>query len=562
MNHSASETLVFDFIIVGAGSAGCVLANRLSENGQFQVLLVEAGPQDTSPWIHLPTGVQRVIADERIEWRLKTEPETHMKDRSISIPRGKVIGGSSAMNGMVYIRGQAEDYDDWRDLGNPGWGYEDVLPWFRKSEQNDLGSGRYHGGEGPLKVTSVVNRRPLARAFVQAGETLGIASNTDFNGVTQEGIGFYQHTISQGKRCSAGSAYLKPVLGRSNLTVWTDAPILRIAFDYPDAPQNGIVAPQATAARAVGVHLLRAGEQVQVQARKEVLLAAGAIHSPALLQASGIGAATLLQGLGIPLIRDLPGVGENLQDHLQARLRYRANAPITLNDTGNSLLRKFKATFDYATARRGVLAEPPIKAGAFVKSRPERSRPDLQFHLIEFSLNATAANPYGAPLHPFPGFYSSVCFTRPHSRGTVRLKDKTAVAQPRIQSNFLADARDCQAMLDGVSWARKIAAQPAMAKIIEAELEPGPTNTKDDTVLDWIRQTAVTVYHPVGTCRMGPADDARAMNVVDHELRVHGVLGLRVIDGSMMPTLISGNTNAPIMMIAEKAAASILKMYS
>jgi choline dehydrogenase len=466
------------------------------------------------------------------------------------------------MNGMVYVRGQAEDYDHWRDLGNPGWGFEDVLPWFRKSEQNDLGASQYHGDQGPLKVSSVVSKRSLARAFVQAGESLGIASNPDFNGPKQEGIGFYQHTISGGKRCSASSAYLKPVLGRSNLTVWTDSPTLSIAFDHADAPRAASVAADENRPRAVGVYLLRAGEHVQVRVRKEVLLAAGAIHSPALLQASGIGAGTLLQSLGIKLIKNLPGVGENLQDHLQARLRYRANAPITLNDTGNSLLRKIKAAFDYAIAKRGVLAEPPIKAGAFVKSRPELTRPDLQFHLIEFSLNASAAKPYGAPVHPFPGFYSSVCFTRPHSRGSVRLKDENSVAQPLIQPNFLADARDCQAMLDGVTWARTIAAQPAMAKIIEAELEPGPDNIKDDTVLDWIRQTAVTVYHPVGTCRMGPANDAGAMNVVDHELRVHGVQGLRVIDGSIMPTLVSGNTNAPIMMIAEKVAASILKTYA
>jgi choline dehydrogenase len=530
---------VFDYVIVGAGSAGCVLAARLSESGEHTVLLIEAGPPDTSPWIHLPTGIQHALADERIEWRMKTAAEPHLAGRQVPIPRGRTLGGSSAMNGMVYIRGQAQDYDQWRDLGNAGWGYQDVLPWFIKSETNSLGAGAFHGADGPLKVSSFSKHKPLSQAFLQAAQACGIGANKDFNGEQQEGVGMYQHTIANGRRQSASVAYLRPALQRKNLTVWTNTLVQAI---------------QVKEGAAYGVTVLRSGKLVSVAASKEVILAAGAIHSPALLQASGIGPGALLQSLGIEVVKALPGVGENLQDHLQARLRYRASQPITLNDLANSPWRKMKAGLQYALGRHGVLAEPPIKAGAFVKSHPSALTPDLQFHLIEFSLDPQAGGGYIPPPHRYPGFYSSVCFTRPHSRGSVRITSQSTATGLSIQPNFLSDARDCQALLAGVAWARKIAAQSAMANVIAEELEPGPANTADDTVLDWIRATAVTVYHPVGTCKMG--NDA--MSVVDAQLRVHGIARLRVVDGSIMPTLVSGNTNAPIMMIAEKAAHMIL----
>ena len=524
----------YDYIIVGAGSAGCVLANRLSESGEHRVLLLESGGPDSNRWIHIPIGFGKVMFDREVNWMFETEPEARMHGRNIKIPRGRVLGGSSSINGLLYIRGQREDYDDWRALGNPGWGFDDCLPYFKKSEHQTRGADEWHGTDGPLCVSDVKDKHPLADAFVAAGEALGIRRNPDFNGASQEGLGYFQGTARNGRRCSAAVGYLHPAMKRPNLTVVTHAHTSRILT-------------QGT--RATGVVYTHAGAMQQAYADREVIVAAGAIQSPQLLQLSGIGPGELLQRHGIDVVKALPGVGRNLQDHLQSRIIWRCTEPVTVNDDLMSLRRKIGIGLKYALSRSGPLSWYAGLAGGFARTRPDLDRPDVQFHFFPYSTDRV-----GPSLHRFSGFTMSVCKLRPESRGTVEIKSRDPAAAPAIAPNFLEREADVATMLDGLKLVRKLAATPALARWISAEYDPGPDCTSDDQLVDFIRNKAMTVYHPAGTCMMGSDENA----VVDQALRVHGMQSLRVVDASVMPVVTSGNTNAPVIMIAEKAADMIL----
>jgi choline dehydrogenase len=525
---------IYDYIIVGAGSAGCVLANRLTEGGRYAVLLLEAGPRDRYIWIHIPIGYAKTMFNPIYNWCFSTEPDPGMNDRRIYWPRGKVLGGSSAINGLIYIRGQPEDYDNWENLGNPGWGWKDLLPYFIKSERNQRGASEYHGSEGELGVSDVGEHHPLAEAFIEAAEQAGIPRNDDFNGKTQEGAGFYQVTTWHGRRSSTAVGYLRPAEKRANLTIEAEALATRVVFE---------------GTRASGVAYLQQRREFIAHAAREVILSAGAIQSPQLLQLSGVGSVEFLSRLGIPAIHNLPGVGENLQDHLQVRLIHRCNKPITTNDDLRSLWRKFRMGFKYVIARTGPLSIGINQAGAFVRTRPDLAAPDIQFHFA-----ALSADMPGAPLHNFSGFTSSICQLRPEARGYVRVKSRDIQEAPAMQPNYLSTELDCAANVAGLKVARRIAAQPALAQHILNEYMPGESVQSDDDLLEFARNTGVTIFHPSGTCKMG--NDPMA--VVDERLRVRGLTGLRVVDCSIMPTLISGNTNAPVIAIAEKAADMIL----
>ena len=525
----------YDYIIVGAGSAGCVLANRLTESGRHRVLLLESGGADSNRWIHIPLGFGKVMFDRTVNWMFETEPEARMNGRNIKIPRGRVLGGSSSINGLIYIRGQREDFDDWRALGNPGWGYDDCLPYFKKAEHQARGADAWHGVGGPLCVSDVKDRHPLADAFVAAGAQLGIAPNDDFNGERQEGLGYFQGTARNGMRCSAAVAYLRPAMKRPNLSVVTGAHASRILTE-------GL--------RAVGVAYDAGGAAQRAFADCEVIVAAGAIQSPQLLQLSGIGPGELLQRHGIQVVKPLAGVGRNLQDHLQARMIWRCGEPVTVNDDLMSWRRKAAIGLKYALNRSGPLSWYAGLAGGFARTRPELDRPDVQFHFFPYSTDRIDPS-----LHRFSGFTLSVCKLRPESRGTVEIKSGDPHAAPAIQPNFLEREADVATMLDGLKLVRSLASTPELARWIVAEHDPGPDCASDDQLVDFIRRKGMTVYHPVGTCKMG--SDAQA--VVDNQLCVHGMQGLRVVDASVMPVVTSGNTNAPVIMIAEKAAELILQ---
>ncbi len=524
-----------DYIVVGAGSAGCAVAARLSEESGARVVLLEAGSRDTNPWLHVPIGYARTMYHPTLSWNLVTEPEPELHNRRIPWPRGRTLGGSSAINGLLYLRGQMADYDHWRQLGCTGWAFDDVLPFFRQAEDQERGESRLHGKGGPLAVSDLRDRNPLAMAFIAAAAELGFPRNNDFNGETQEGAGLFQVTARDGWRCSSATAYLKPARGRGNLSVVTDAHAEAVVLQ---------------GRRAAGVRFRRHDAVLTIRAKREVILCGGAIASPHLLLLSGIGPAEHLQAIGIPVQHDLAQVGRNLQDHFQARAAYRVKGPGSLNTRVTSLLGKLAMGAEFALRRRGPLTVSAGTAGLFARVLPGSETPDVQYHFLPFSSSKTMME-----LHDFPGMTISACQLRPESRGTITLASPDPLAKALIHANYLATETDRRCMVEGIKLARRLAATEAFAGIIESEVLPGQALSGDAEILDWIRATGGTIYHPSGTCRMG-GDPA---SVVDPELRVRGIGGLRVADASIMPTVVSGNTNAPCIMIGEKCAAMVLQ---
>ncbi|HEY1360693.1 MAG TPA: choline dehydrogenase [Xanthobacteraceae bacterium] len=529
-----SEAASFDYIVVGAGSAGCVLANRLTASGKYRVLLLEAGGKDRNIWIHIPLGYGKLLTNPKVNWLYASEPEAELDNRTIVQPRGKVLGGSSSINGLLYVRGQPEDFNHWRQLGNAGWSFDDVLPYFRRAEDQERGADELHGTGGPLAVSDVCEPHPLCEAFIAAAQQAGFARNDDFNGPSQEGAGYFQLTARRGRRWSTAVGYLRPALARRNLAVAKHAMVERILL---------------IDRRAVGIEYRQGGRTCTAYCRGEVVVAAGAFNSPQLLQLSGLGPAPLLQSFGIDVVAEMPGVGADLQDHLQVRMQYRCTEPLTMNDVINSWRHRMGAGVRYLVSRKGLLTIGAGYAGGFFRTSPAAASPDVQVHFIIFS-----ADKVGAPLHPFSGFIASICQLRPESRGFVRIKSADPGQPPAIQPRYLSSASDRDTIVAGMKLLRAIMGQAAMRRYIAEERAPGPACTSDADLLAFARATGTTVFHPTSTCRMG--SDLTA--VVDERLRVRGIDRLRVVDGSIMPALVSGNTNAAIVMIAEKGADMIL----
>jgi choline dehydrogenase len=533
--RTLQETETFDYIIVGAGSAGCVLANRLTASGKHRVLLLEAGPKDRNPWLHIPLGYGKLFTNRRFNWCYATEPQPECYGREVIAPRGKVLGGTSSINGLVYIRGQADDFNNWRQLGNAGWAFDDVLPYFRKAEDNERGADALHGVGGPLAVSNMRDRHPLADAYIEAAQQCGYPRNDDFNGPTQEGAGYYQTTTRNGRRCSTAVGYLKPVRGRANLAVISNALASRLLFE---------------GRRAVGVEYFAGDQRRSARANAEVIVASGTFNSPQLLQLSGVGPAALLNSLGIAVIADMPGVGNGLADHYSSRIVFRCKEPLTLNDVVRTWSGKVAAGLRYGFTRRGYLALAAIASGCFLRAHPSSATPDAQCSIALYSGDVAAG-----VLHRFSGVTGVCTLLRPESRGYVRIKSADPREAPAINPNYLAIAKDRDTIVAGVNAMRRIFRAPAMARHIAEEIEPGPQCVSDDDLLDFIRRCGSTTYHPISTCRMGNDETA----VVDQRLRVRDLAGLRVVDASIMPGIVSGNTNAATIMIGEKGAAMILE---
>ncbi|MDQ7249831.1 GMC family oxidoreductase [Dongia sedimenti] len=536
----------FDYIIVGAGSAGCVLANRLSAEGsaggKHKVLLLEAGPWDHRFWIQVPIGYGKTFYDGRFNWKYQTESDPGLGDRTSYWPRGKVIGGSSSINAMVYVRGQAEDFDDWEKAGNPGWGWRDVLPAYRRMEDHALGESPYHGTGGPLHVTEISKTaHPLTAEFIKAGQEAGLAFNPDLNGATQEGVGYYQITTRSGFRLSSARAYLWPALWRRNLVVRTNALATQIRFEGK---------------RAVGVAYRYGNRVIEVRARREVILSGGAINSPQLLQLSGVGPAALLRSHGIAVVQDSPMVGRNLQDHLCYDHVYRARRP-SLNNDLYPWWGKLRAALRYVLTRGGPLSLSVNQGGGFFRTRPDLARPDMQLYFSPLTYERTppGIRPLMHP-DPFPGFTTSASPCRPTSRGVLEIRSADPAAPPRIEPNYLTTEQDIADLLAGARFLRRLAATPALRDLIDTELKPGLGAHTDAEFIADIRARSYSVFHPCGSCGMGP-DPARA--VVDPRLKVHGLEALRVIDAAIFPSVTSGNINAPSIMVGERGADLVLE---
>ena len=524
----------WDYVIAGAGTAGCVLANRLSADPRNRVLLLEAGGNDNYHWIRIPVGYLYCMGNPRTDWCFRTESEPGLNGRALNYPRGRVLGGCSSINGMIYIAGQAQDYDGWRQAGNIGWGWDDVLPWFLKSEDHHGGSGDLHGSGGEMRVERQRLRWDLLDAFRAAAAQYGVPPTDDFNRGDNEGSALFDVTQKRGRRWSAVDAFLRPVRKRPNLRIVTGAEVDRVMIEQ---------------GRATSLVFTAAGRPAIAHVEGELILSGGAIGSPAILQRSGVGDGARLAALGIAPVHHLPGVGENLQDHLQIRCAWRVDGVSTLNARAGSWHGKARIGLEYLVARSGPMAMAPSQLGLFLRSDPRFATPNLQYHVQPLSLES-----FGTALDPFPAFTASVCNLRPQSRGDVRITAADPATPPAIRPNYLADAQDLAVAIAAVRITRRIVGQPALAAYRPAEIRPGPACESDDELAKAVGAISTSIFHPVGTAAMGTGPRA----VVDPQLRVHGVDRLRVIDASVMPTITSGNTNAPTMMIAEKGAAMVL----
>ena len=520
----------YEYIIIGAGSAGCAIANRLGEDHSHRILILEAGPPDDNFKLKMPAGFASLGEKSPFNWRYETTPQKHCNDRRMYWPRGKTLGGSSAINAMLYVRGHAWDYDHWRQLGNEGWSYDDVLPFFRKAENNERLKDDFHGQGGPLNVADQPTPLQINEAFIQAGMQAGLPRNDDFNGATQDGVGIYQVTQRERQRWSTASAYLRPAVerNRNNVHVVSNALVERIIFDQD---------------RAMGVRYVHKGQDEVARCSREIILCGGSVNSPQLLMLSGVGPADHLKSLGIPVVQDLPGVGGNLQDHLDAAILQYAKPRTTYGRSS-----KLMALYQYLRKKEGPGTSPIAESGGFIRTRDGLAAPDIQYHFLPVLVidhGRTQVRKDGYSLH--------ACVLRPESKGTIRLASKDPKAHPLIDANYLAERRDLDVLIEGVKKGRDILAQAGLDPYRAAEFEPGPSVRTDAEIEAWIRAKAETIYHPVGTCKMGPDNDPMA--VVDNQCRVRGLKGLRVVDASVMPTLVGGNTNAPTIMIAERVAA-------
>ena len=527
----------FDYIIVGAGTSGCLLANRLSADPKNRVLLLEAGGKDDYFWIRVPVGYLFTMNNPRTDWCFSTEASPGLNGRSLNYPRGKVLGGCSSINGMIYMRGQARDYDHWRQLGNSGWGWDEALKYFKRSEGHVLGENEMHGGNGEWRVEGQRLSWEILDAFRDAAAETGIPNTNDFNTGNNEGCGYFEVNQKQGVRWSAANAFLHPIKSRANLTILTESHVNKLQFEGN---------------KVIGVRFWRGNDLFEASVSGEIILASGAIGSPQIMQASGISSGTLSQKIGIQNIIELPGVGENLQDHLQMRLVFKVKNTKTLNLRANSLFGKIGMGLEYFLFKRGPMTMAPSQLGGFAKSDKNKETPNLQYHIQPLSTEKL-----GDPLHPFEAFTASVCNLRPESRGHVHIKTQDSREPPKIQPDYLSDPADRKVAADAIKLTRKIVSSPAMKKFEPEEFKPGIEFASDDDLAREAGNIGTTIFHPVGTCKMGPSSDNMA--VVDERLKVHGIRGLRVVDASVMPTITSGNTNSPTLMIAEKASEMILE---